>query len=413
MTRLRIQYLFALSALVWTRVFGRASIPPCSLNGELNSEDICICEKPWTGPDCGILRSVPLRFPQGYGMVPNLTTWGADIFIQPGSVDNGSRTKYHMFVSAITGGCSLRSWQTRSRIEHAISDSLTGPYYFSDIAIPEFAHNPKIIQVEDGNFALIHIGPGLPSGKSNEACSTQADYDSALLSLRHVRQLFLSKREQVFGSGSTIHVAPSLDGPWTPLLNNTLGHCNNPAPFVKTDQGVEYIYIVCNDWILMRSNRISGPWTKISKISILNEHDNSPAIHYEDPSLYIDERGFHIIYHVYNTEENPPHGHDCSNSTVSAHVFSSDGLRWFKSQGQPYGTQIQVSELGNLTVATRERPSLVFQKDLSGKAIMTHLVNGVCSARNCPNGPSPGCVDCKYDSWDYTLVQPLDVQYAY
>jgi hypothetical protein len=40
---------------------------------------------------------------------------------------------------------------------------------------------------------------------------------------------------------------------------------------------------------------------------------------------------------------------------------------------------------------------------------MTHLFNGVCSAANCPNGPSTGCVDCKYANWDYTLIQPLAI----
>jgi hypothetical protein len=38
---------------------------------------------------------------------------------------------------------------------------------------------------------------------------------------------------------------------------------------------------------------------------------------------------------------------------------------------------------------------------------ITHLVNGVCSAPACPNGPPTGCVDCKYANWDYTLIQPL------
>ena len=39
----------------------------------------------------------------------------------------------------------------------------------------------------------------------------------------------------------------------------------------------------------------------------------------------------------------------------------------------------------------------------------THLLNGVCSAPACPDGPATGCVDCKYANWDYTLVQPLEL----
>jgi hypothetical protein len=156
--------------------------------------------------------------------------------------------------------------------------------------------------------------------------------------------------------------------------------------------------------------------------------------------LYTDERGWHLIYHVYNTHENPPHGHECVNSTVSAHAFSENGFEWHMSPLSPYGTQVQLTSGETVTVATRERPKLWF----NSKGQKTHLFNGVCSAENCPAGPASGCVDCKCElnhpshhrppclpslppscsahspwrllhraaadaDWDYTLVQPLDV----
>ena len=43
----------------------------------------------------------------------------------------------------------------------------------------------------------------------------------------------------------------------------------------------------------------------------------------------------------------------------------------------------------------------------NAKGEKTHLFNGVCSAASCPNGPS--CVDCKMANWDFTLVQPFDL----
>ena len=42
-------------------------------------------------------------------------------------------------------------------------------------------------------------------------------------------------------AGSTIHVAKSLDGPWEPLSPNTLGGCNNPAPWVHPRNGTIFI----------------------------------------------------------------------------------------------------------------------------------------------------------------------------
>ena len=65
--------------------------------------------------------------------------------------------------------------------------------------------------------------------------------------------------------------------------------------------------------------------------------------------------------------------------------------------------QVALTSGETITVATRERPKLVV--DAAGRK--THLVNGVCSAPACPDGPPTGCVDCKYANWDYTLVQPL------
>jgi hypothetical protein len=108
---------------------------------------------------------------------------------------------------------------------------------------------------------------------------------------------------------------------------------------------------------------------------------------------------------VYNTHENPPHGHECFNSTVSAHSFSEDGFEWHMSKTQPYGTQIEMADGSVVTVATRERPKIF----VTEAGVKTHLINGVCGASNCPSGPPTGCVDCKYDNWDYTLVQPLEV----
>ena len=64
-------------------------------------------------------------------------------------------------------------------------------------------------------------------------------------------------------AGSTIHVAKSLDGPWTPLEPNTLGGCNNPAPWVHPNGT---IYCLCGNSVL-RTNSIEGPWEHISSLS--------------------------------------------------------------------------------------------------------------------------------------------------
>lgn len=174
-------------------------------------------------------------------------------------------------------------------------------------------------------------------------------------------------------------------------MNNTLGGCNNPAPWVHPNGT---IYIVCGG-TLKRSEKIWGPWQTVTGFS----HSGGPAGKYEDPVLYTDKRGFHVFYHVYNYADRE----SCVNATVSAHVFSEDGYTWHASPVQPYTTQVEVEGQGTITISTRERPKLFF--DRSGQ--MTHLFNGVCSATECPS--EKPCVDCKYTHWDYTLAQPLDL----
>ena len=117
------------------------------------------------------------------------------------------------------------------------------------------------------------------------------------------------------------------------------------------------------------------------------------------PFLYTDAKGrFHLLYHVYTTEQEDT----CTNSTVSAHVFSLDGHEWHAHPISPYGTRVQATS-GDVVVATRERPKLFFDEQRQ----MTHLWNGVCAAPACP-GQAP-CVNCKVYYSDYTLVAPLDV----
>lgn len=109
---------------------------------------------------------------------------------------------------------------------------------------------------------------------------------------------------------------------------------------------------------------------------------------------------FHLLYHVYTTADM---GESCTNSTVSAHVFSVDGFTWQAHPISPYGTRVDLAGGDHVVVATRERPKIFFNS--SGHP--THLWNGVCGAANCP-GVAP-CVNCKTHAWDYTLVAPLDV----
>ena len=127
----------------------------CSLNGVCSpTAHTCDCNKPWDGPTCATVRFKPVTFPQGYGMSPNLTAWGGGAFY------DATTQKYHAYIHTMDNGCPLRDFTTNSRIEHCISDTITGPYVYHDVAVGVDASNSVPTLLRDGTYAIFHIGAG-------------------------------------------------------------------------------------------------------------------------------------------------------------------------------------------------------------------------------------------------------------
>ena len=243
--------------------------PPCSLNGELVN-GACKCDAPWSGPECATMNFKPVTFPQGYGMAPNLTTWGGNV------LSDATTGRFHMYVSAMTNGCPLRDWTQNSRIDHAVAEKLEGPYTFADVAVPTWAHNAAPIALPDGSYAIVHIGTGEGKPDGGKNCSSSSSSSSSSSNAARVygmvepfgsltrmtaAALESAAAGHAHGStkGSTIHVSKSLAGPWAPLQSNTLGGCNNPAPWVHSNGT---LFIVCG-LAMKRADNISGPWTTV------------------------------------------------------------------------------------------------------------------------------------------------------
>ena len=156
----------------------------CSLNGACTA-GACECAAPWHGPGCELLRFRPSSFPQGYGMAPNLTTWGG------GAIYDTGTKKYHSYISSMTNDCGLetycplppaplmptdgdgRRWTQNSRIEHGVADTVTGPYKFVDVAVPTWSHNAAPIALHDGTFAIVHIGGGNGAADGGRNCTCE------------------------------------------------------------------------------------------------------------------------------------------------------------------------------------------------------------------------------------------------
>eukprot|EP00980_Cylindrotheca_fusiformis_P006440 scaffold1376_cov125-Cylindrotheca_fusiformis.AAC.6 len=403
----------------------------CSLNGicQNNKNRSCICDAPWSGSHCDILEFEPTSFPQGYGMIPNHTTWGGGILIEHVGDDV---LIYHLYVVRITNNCLLEDWTHNSRIDHAVSTNPTGPYQFVDVAIPTQSHNPVPLALPDGTYAIVHIGSGQGNDNGGTNCSAAAtaedsgddSYSAAMRGRqRRLLQDSTSAAAATEKMGSTIHVSKSLNGPWRPLLNHTLdSSCNNPAPFVHPNGTV---YVACRygkeQTILKRADSIAGPYTDVSNLPTHMSKDVNATDDYyvlEDPQLYLDHRGhFHGIFHAYHSYSNENknnksnnHGDHCEQDMVAAHMYSIDGYTWHMSSHAPYGTSLELEDGTYRTLATRERPKPVFTTTTTTSTAaaiprMTHLVQAVCGSPSCYS--PTGCVNCKYKNWDFTLVSAL------
>ena len=165
-----------------------------------------------------------------------------------------------MFVSRMTNNCSLRHWGTNSRIDHAVSPNITGPYTFSDVALPVWAHNPDILALPDGTFALIHIGEGSGSASGGDICHNDVNY------LQYEEDTWGTSGTR--GRGSNIHTSDSLYGPWSPVESST-GPCNNPSVWINQDRSLLLLCFVSNGLFDLKiADNISGPWLLLTTIDV-------------------------------------------------------------------------------------------------------------------------------------------------
>ena len=136
-----------------------------------------------------------------------------------------------------------------------------------------WAHNAAPIQLHDGTYAIVHIGGG--TGGPNGGNNCTAPSSSEVLwtdGLTHDEATTTGSN-----GGSTIHISKSLSGPWLPL-QNSLGGCNNPAPWVHPNGT---IFVGCGG-AFKRAENIAGPYTTVASFPM----GGGPVGHYEDPQVH-------------------------------------------------------------------------------------------------------------------------------
>jgi hypothetical protein len=198
--------------------------------------------------------------------------------------------------------------------------------------------------------------------------------------------------------GGTIHRASMPGGPFAPITATGYTGCNNPSPFHHKNGT---LFLVCT-WSLHSAPAPEGPWHKVRDL----KPPSTAARHWEDPYLFITDRGFHILSHTYSMQPYP-------SVAISGHAFSSDGHEWTFSDTEPYDNAVLHTNGSIQHFATMERPKFLFA-DSAAPTRPTHLITGVSPVWNTSNAdPCAGCGHCSACKckggvdWTYTLARPL------
>ncbi len=282
------------------------------------------------------------------------------------SVIQGDDGKYHMYVSRFPKSLPFHpGWMVASEIVHAISPTPEGPYKFSDVALPargaqywdgRSTHNPRIFKYNH-KYYLIYMGSTHPF--------EEPSYE----------ELTLDSKWCIVGRANKrvgLAVADSPYGPWKrldePILKtepNTFYSylTSNPSPVVRKDGSVLMIFKgrahtengrYSNMALgIASAPSIEGPYTvQNDKKPIFQVEGQGEA---EDPFLWEDERGFHIIFKDHVAKFTGEKG-----GGVMAH--SQDGINWIVDEDAKAYSRTVEWEDGDIEMQGQlERPFLFFE----------------------------------------------------
>lgn len=281
------------------------------------------------------------------------------------SVVKGDDGKYHMYVSRFPKSLPFHpGWMVASEIVHAVSDVPQGPYRFSDVALPargaeywdgRSTHNPRILK-HNNKYYLIYMGSTHPFAEpAKEELTLSSPW------------CIVARANKRIG----LAVSDSPYGPWKrmdePILHTKPGTfysylTSNPSPIIQEDGSVMMIFkgrayngYKYTDMALGMSYApgIEGPYKVIN--------NDQPIFHVEgqgeaeDPFLWKDKRGYHIIYKDHVAKFTGERG-----GGVMAH--SQDGINWTVDKDPKAYSRTVEWEDGKVEMQGQlERPFILFE----------------------------------------------------
>lgn len=299
----------------------------------------------------------------------NFWVWGSSVI----KADDGN---YHMFASRWPKYLPFHpGWMIASEIVHAISETPEGPYTFVDVALgargAQFwdgrsCHNPKIVKYK-GEYILYYMGSTHPFGDITEQNTYELTLDSKWCIAARWR-----KRIGIATSNSP-------NGPWKRLDHPILDVkpdsfysflTSNPSPLIRKDGSVVLIFksrdynedgITKGDMnvSLATAPSFDGKYTVLSDEPLFSK-DNFGEI--EDPHLWSDEQGYHMI-------AKDQRGQITGEAGDGLLANSKDGIHWFVDKNpKAYTKTVKWDNGKTIKQGQLERPFVLVE---NGK--VTHL----------------------------------------
>ena len=369
----------------------------CSLNGEVR-DGACKCDSGWVGETCGTLDLLPVSAEQqGNGSTKGLvypppaalmSSWGGGIVSQGGL--------FHLYVSEMGGHCGLESWCGNSLIRHAVSDNLVGPYEPREVVQQAMSHNAYPV-LHNGTFYVHHIGNG-HTHTFTAGCTNGTTPESAGCGMPPPPP----------GPGSppptpaAVLTGASASGPWVDQnITCDPAPCptwSNPAAFIFPNgstvlllsmRTTQRLNATVGGFQVAKAPTPLGPFKPV-----LGDWGVSPinTEGCEDSFVWVNERGYHAIFHCYGRPGGDSGGYAWSLDGRSWNT-TTNPLKWQPPAHPdlPFTDTIAQSDGSTQKYYQRQRPKLFFGDNGAPAALITGLD---AKSKNHPN-PWQQCCEGK------------------
>eukprot|EP01084_Bolivina_argentea_P258634 436115_1 len=345
-------------------------IDPCSLNGDfLNGK--CECDPGWKGTNCTSLKlTLANRATPGY-YNKSLPTWsGGNIYY----ADN----QYHLFVtSKAYENSSDDLYLCNSKIIHLVSDkAINGPFYYKNTILSNMNLNPFTLYFNDTYFIFDEAYNDVPSVQEcNDHFHPNTHditYNISNVTTQITYSSNINANVQEWMNNQRIIIDP-----FPGTLNRSKWNCNiqNPTCYIYPNGTTIMVYraMPCD------YNQQQNPASVIHIGVAIAPHWNGPYktlnndepifgwnVHNEDPYLWRNKRGFHLLMHSFR----PPNF-----SNAGGYAYSIDGISWTLSPYNPWLNWTLWDDGANQTWIRRQKPGLIFDNENNP----IYLINGVDS----------------------------------